>query len=518
MPQPAPVALPAPVITMPSATPAPAPAPSPAAPPRQTAPAAAAPAAKGTPAPATGTVKFRTGPGETGHPAGYDTLNGVAFAPLPKKPDFKKIKDVDLDEPAPLPGRAIDRVTVCVREPDGRIWFAKETNNFSGRSHLMPGGTVEKGLTLQQNAIKEVFEETGLMVKITGYAGDIADANYEVPSDKSGRTSHRWGRVYFAERIGGAPWAAEQGHDRGGNLIRHEHGKRKGQLAAENSHVLLASPKDAMALMPNADDKAHALYAMLKHEGIPADTKFTGPGSSAAKYMFNGLEAKAAQYHQRNPNQGGAANGNGFLHAIQEMRGYNDKPERVGLAAFNAKEKAGEFKTMANGNTRMARSVGGPQASQYAKQLRDGNHYPGFGMFGNGTYFDSKSSGSNVAAGPGAHYGTAVNVGALKKDAKLIKFAEIVKLHEAAFPRSDGGAYHTVPTTYKKAGRGGKSYTNTHGRNEQWRGLHAAMLGYDAIYQDGSLNHYGRGYLAVLNRSKMVMVDRSFTTTNAPLN
>ncbi len=81
---------------------------------------------------------------------------------------------------------------VLIMEPDGRVWLTRPTNGFGGYQHTFPKGTAESGLTLQQNAIKEAYEETGLKVKIVGIVGDV-----ERDTSKA--------RYYLARRVGGTP-------------------------------------------------------------------------------------------------------------------------------------------------------------------------------------------------------------------------------------------------------------------------------------------------------------------------
>lgn len=82
---------------------------------------------------------------------------------------------------------------VIVAEPDGRVWIVEPTNHFGGYNHSFPKGGKEPGIkSLQANAIKEAWEESGLKVEITGILGD-----YE------GDTSVA--RYYIARRTGGTP-------------------------------------------------------------------------------------------------------------------------------------------------------------------------------------------------------------------------------------------------------------------------------------------------------------------------
>jgi ADP-ribose pyrophosphatase YjhB (NUDIX family) len=61
-----------------------------------------------------------------------------------------------------------------------------------GYQHTFPEGRVETGLTYQQNAHEEVFEETGLLGDITGLIGDFV-----------GDTTMT--RYYVGIRTGGEP-------------------------------------------------------------------------------------------------------------------------------------------------------------------------------------------------------------------------------------------------------------------------------------------------------------------------
>lgn len=123
-------------------------------------------------------------------------LHGVPMKTLDKTPDFwaTSVND-NLKEPdfhvAPGTKRAAG---VVITEPDGRVWTVAPKNQYGGYNLVFPKGTVNSGETKQVAAAREVFEETGLHVKITGHLVDV-----------KGDTSTT--RFYTGERIGGAPWA-----------------------------------------------------------------------------------------------------------------------------------------------------------------------------------------------------------------------------------------------------------------------------------------------------------------------
>lgn len=125
-------------------------------------------------------------------------LNGIKLEPA--TPDYwLKVKDRKFKDepalPALAPGQRQSTGLVIV-EPDGRIWIYEPSGHFGGYEHTFPKGGLEPGLTAQQNALKEVYEEVGLSARITGYLGDF-----------KGSTSTT--RYYIATRTGGAPWLSD---------------------------------------------------------------------------------------------------------------------------------------------------------------------------------------------------------------------------------------------------------------------------------------------------------------------
>lgn len=150
-------------------------------------------------------------------------LNGVPFRRWRDVPDTEAGWDFvdgvndDLDEPpfVPRPGKSVG-AGVVIEEPDGRVWLTAPTNEFGGYKATFPKGTAEPELSLQANAIKEAFEETGLKIEITGFIGDFE------------RTTSV-ARLYRARRVGGTPvamgWESQAVHlCPKGNLYEHLNG------------------------------------------------------------------------------------------------------------------------------------------------------------------------------------------------------------------------------------------------------------------------------------------------------
>ncbi len=78
-----------------------------------------------------------------------------------------------------------------IREADGRIWVVAPSNAFAGYQATFPKGTMD-GKSAQATALVEVFEESGLQVRLIRHLIDV-------PRTQS------YTRYYLAERVGGNP-------------------------------------------------------------------------------------------------------------------------------------------------------------------------------------------------------------------------------------------------------------------------------------------------------------------------
>ena len=79
-----------------------------------------------------------------------------------------------------------------VLEPDRRVSIVHPTNEFMGTKATFPKGRVEPVLSLAQNAVKETFEEAGIVVEPFAFLTDVARRIVVT-------------RYYLARRTGGAP-------------------------------------------------------------------------------------------------------------------------------------------------------------------------------------------------------------------------------------------------------------------------------------------------------------------------
>jgi 8-oxo-dGTP pyrophosphatase MutT (NUDIX family) len=98
-----------------------------------------------------------------------------------------------LAPPMPKSSKTVAAGAVIV-EPDGRVWLFEPTNHFAGYHRTFPKGTLEHGCSLEATAAREVFEETGLLIRIGRFF-----------VDREGDLSII--RFFLARRIGGTPSA-----------------------------------------------------------------------------------------------------------------------------------------------------------------------------------------------------------------------------------------------------------------------------------------------------------------------
>ena len=129
-----------------------------------------------------------------------EQVNHLAIAAWTQAPSsaagWQRLADAaNFDEP-PMPtkpGLAPASGAVVI-EPDGRVWVVSPSNQFGGYSHTFPKGKLDpkEGLSLRDNALKEVYEEAGIQVELTSFLCDSVRSTSVT-------------RYYLAMRVGGNP-------------------------------------------------------------------------------------------------------------------------------------------------------------------------------------------------------------------------------------------------------------------------------------------------------------------------
>lgn len=135
-------------------------------------------------------------------------LNGVVLSPCIRSEIDRTLEQAGaraavVEPPFLLQAGKRAAAGAVVMEPDGRIWLVAPSNGFGGYEATFPKGRVDPGLSLQATAIKEVWEESGLLVTLTAYLGDFS-------------RTQTFARFYLARRIAGHPadmgWESQAVH------------------------------------------------------------------------------------------------------------------------------------------------------------------------------------------------------------------------------------------------------------------------------------------------------------------
>lgn len=137
------------------------------------------------------------------------TLNGIALAAWPAMPrddaGWARIAGgASMEEPTFVvpPGKNAAAGLVML-EADGRVWIVSPSNRYAGYRNTFPKGTVESGASLRATAVKETWEESGLVAEVTGHLVDAL-------------RSGSYTRYYLARRLGGDPatmgWESQAVH------------------------------------------------------------------------------------------------------------------------------------------------------------------------------------------------------------------------------------------------------------------------------------------------------------------
>jgi 8-oxo-dGTP pyrophosphatase MutT (NUDIX family) len=127
----------------------------------------------------------------------YLMTNSEDLDDIENDPDIKPLSETNVNKYS---------AGVIIEEDDGRIWLVKPTNAYGGYEATFPKGGISadaassfadddlytKNMELRTAAVREAFEETGLVVQLQDFLGDV-------------ERSTSYSRYFIAKRIGGSP-------------------------------------------------------------------------------------------------------------------------------------------------------------------------------------------------------------------------------------------------------------------------------------------------------------------------
>jgi ADP-ribose pyrophosphatase YjhB (NUDIX family) len=113
-----------------------------------------------------------------------------------------------LDDPnAPQPNSVVPSANVIVVNDDGAILLIRRTDNGN---LALPGGGMDLGESITQAARREVKEETGVDVEITGLVGIYTNPAHLIEYTSDGEVRQEFSIVFTAKPISGTPTTSDE--------------------------------------------------------------------------------------------------------------------------------------------------------------------------------------------------------------------------------------------------------------------------------------------------------------------
>ncbi|MFF5391253.1 NUDIX hydrolase [Streptomyces sp. NPDC013012] len=111
------------------------------------------------------------------------------------------------DDPnAPRPNTLVVAASAVVTDGDGRVLLQRRRDNDLW---ALPGGAMDMNDSLSGTAVREVKEETGLDVEITGLVGTYTDPRHVI-AYSDGEVRRQFNVCFTARVVGGAPAISEE--------------------------------------------------------------------------------------------------------------------------------------------------------------------------------------------------------------------------------------------------------------------------------------------------------------------
>jgi 8-oxo-dGTP pyrophosphatase MutT (NUDIX family) len=118
---------------------------------------------------------------------------------MPKRDYYK-------DPAAPEANSIVVAVTAAVRNAWGELLLIERTDNGLW---ALPGGAQDIGESVVQAAQREVYEETGIGVEITGLSGIYSDPRHVIAYD-NGEVRQEFSLCFHAKPVSGEPRSSSE--------------------------------------------------------------------------------------------------------------------------------------------------------------------------------------------------------------------------------------------------------------------------------------------------------------------
>ncbi|MDT0329200.1 NUDIX hydrolase [Nocardiopsis lambiniae] len=113
------------------------------------------------------------------------------------------------DPAAPVPNSLVVAASAAVIDGEGRLLLQRRVDNGLWS---MPGGAMEMTESLPQAAVREVWEETGYEVEVTGLVGTYTDARHVI-AYSDGEVRRQFNVCFRARVVGGQLTVSDESHE-----------------------------------------------------------------------------------------------------------------------------------------------------------------------------------------------------------------------------------------------------------------------------------------------------------------
>ena len=118
-------------------------------------------------------------------------------------------RDCYHDPAAPEANSLVPGGSAVVVDDQGRVLMQRRTDSGNW---ALPGGTMEIGETLERCVVREVQEETGLDIEITGLPGIYTDPHHVI-AYADGEVRQEFNVTYLGRVVGGAIAVSDESSD-----------------------------------------------------------------------------------------------------------------------------------------------------------------------------------------------------------------------------------------------------------------------------------------------------------------
>jgi ADP-ribose pyrophosphatase YjhB (NUDIX family) len=118
-------------------------------------------------------------------------------------------RDFFEDPNAPAPNSVVPSVVAFVRDDQGRILMIHRTDNDLW---ALPGGGHDVGESISQTVVREVAEETGIMVEVERITGIYTNPRHVIAYD-DGEVRQQFSICFTARIVGGEPRTSSESRE-----------------------------------------------------------------------------------------------------------------------------------------------------------------------------------------------------------------------------------------------------------------------------------------------------------------